>query len=73
MTHDELKEALLNWRPVVHASPSIGDIEYKRVSAIIYRVNDKNKIVITAELAAASGNSVSIVSPEYVKYKECKP
>lgn len=41
MTHDELKEALLNRRPVVHTSPSLGDLTYERVSAIIYRINDK--------------------------------
>lgn len=70
MTHDELKEALLSRRPVVHTSPSIGDITYKCVSAIIYRVNDKNKVVISAELAATCGNSVSIVNPSQVKYKE---
>lgn len=70
MTHDELKAALLSRRPVVHTSPSIGDITYERVSAIIYRINDKNKIVVTAELADKCGHSVSIVDPAKVKYKE---
>lgn len=39
MTNDELKQALFNKRPVIHNMPSLGEIEYKCVSAIIYRVN----------------------------------
>lgn len=70
MTHDELKEALLNRRPVVHTSPSLGDLTYERVSAIIYRINDKNKIVVSAELVDKCGHSVSIVDPAKVRYKE---
>lgn len=70
MTHEELKEALLNRRSVIWRSPSVGDITYERVSAIIYRINDKNKIVVSAELADKCGHSVSIVDPAKVKYKE---
>lgn len=70
MTHDELKEALLNRRPVIWNSPSLGELAYERVSAIIYRINDKNKIVVTAELTDKCGRSVSIVEPAKVRYKE---
>lgn len=72
MTHEELKEALLSRRPVIWASPYVGDIAYKYVSAIIYRASGKSKITVTAELADECGRSVSIVDPAKIRYREGK-
>lgn len=70
MTNDELKQALFNKRPVIHNAPTIGEIEYKCVSAIIYRVNKEGKLTISAELTDKYEHSVSIVDPYKVRYKE---
>lgn len=69
MTPIELKEALLNRRPVIHASPYMGEISYSRVSAVIYRVDEENKIVVSAELEDHCRHSVTITTPEQVRYK----
>lgn len=69
MTHDELKQALFNRRPVVHAVSGT-ETEYDHVSAIIYRLNKNQKLVVSAELSDKCGHSVSIVGPERVRYKE---
>lgn len=70
MTNDELKQALFNKRPVIHNMPLLGEIEYKCVSAIIYRVNKQSKLDISAELTDICGHSVSTVDPALLRYKE---
>ena len=62
MTNEEAKEALQNKTPVV-----CGGIEYKRLSAIIYRYNDKGEFLISAELLDKRGNSVTIAQMKYVR------
>ena len=61
MTHEDLKEAVFSGCPVEH-----GDVEYKCVSAIIYR-NRGGKVDITAELLDSNEHGVSIVNPARVK------
>ncbi len=70
MTNDELKQALFNKRPVIHNKPPLGEIEYKCVSAIIYRVNKEGKLDISAELTDICGHSVSTADPAQLRYKE---
>ena len=69
MNNTELKEALFNQRPVILKMPLLDDIEYSKVSALIYRVVD-GKTKITAELYDKSGNGVTVAPPEYIRYKE---
>lgn len=72
MTNEELKEALLSKKPVIYGG-SVScrpcDYEYECVSAVIYR-NSGGKIKVTAELTDKNGNSVMIVDPERVRYKD---
>lgn len=65
MTNEEAKEALQNKTPVV-----CGGIEYKRISAIIYRYDDKGKFLISAELVDKKAQSVTIARLEDVKKVE---
>jgi hypothetical protein len=65
MNNNELKEAFVARRPVVH-----NGIIYERISAIIYRLRPNGTIYTEAELMDKCGHSVSIVSPERVKDKE---
>lgn len=69
MNNTELKEALFNKRPVIFNMPSLGEIRYKCVSAIIYRVKD-GKLTVSAEIEDKCGHSVTIVRPESIRYEE---
>ena len=55
MTGEEIKDALLKGYPV-----SAGGIEYKCVSAIIYR-KQSGRITVSGELLDKNRNSVTIV------------
>jgi hypothetical protein len=63
MKNAELKEVLMSQEPVTH-----NGIEYKRVSAIIYR-NEGGKLYVQAELLDKNANSVSIASPDRITRK----
>ena len=63
MTNTELKDVLMAGEPV-----TCNDIEYKCVSAVIYR-NEGGKLRIQAELLDRNANSVSIASPDKIKRK----
>ena len=65
MTSDEAKVALRDRTPVV-----CGGIEYKRITAITYRYNDKGQFLISAELLDKRENSVTVARMEDVKLKE---
>ena len=65
MTSEEAKIALQNKSPVV-----CGGIEYKRLTAIIYRYSDKGKFLVSAELLDKNENSVTIAQMKDVKIKE---
>ncbi len=69
MNNEELKEALVSGRPVIFDMPSLGQLEYKCVSAIIYR-HICGKLKITAELEDKCGHSVTIVDPKDIRFKE---
>ncbi len=64
MTNPELKEALLQGYPVI-----CRNIEYARVSAIIYRAVN-GRIVVSAELMDKGGKSVTIVQSKDVSKEE---
>ena len=55
MTNAEAKEALKNRTPVIY-----NNIEYLYISAIIYRYDKNNNLVISAELADKCKHSVTI-------------
>lgn len=55
MTNEEAKEAMQKQTPVV-----CDGIEYRRISAIIYRYDHRGKLYISAELLDKRANSVTI-------------
>lgn len=61
MTVDELKEAWRTCAPV-----KFRNIEYLRISALIYRRNDKNEPFLQVELLGKYNNSVVIAAPREV-------
>ena len=61
MTVDELKEAWRTRAPVKHR-----DIEYRRITALIYRRDDKNEPFLQVELLGKNNNSVVIAAPREV-------
>lgn len=61
MTVDELKEAWRTRAPVKHR-----DIEYRRITALIYRRDDKNEPFLQVELLGQNNNSVVIAAPREV-------
>lgn len=71
MTNDELKEALLNRRPVVVDIPLLGKIEYAYVSGIRYfKIKNENRIGVSAELTDKNRtNAVTYVDPKIISYK----
>ena len=69
MDNTELKEALFNKRPVIFNMPSVGELHYKCVSAIIYRVKN-GKLSVSAEIEDKCGHSVTIVDPKKIRYEE---
>lgn len=70
MNNEELKEALINRRPIIARSPLMGEIEYAYVSAIIYKRNERGGVYVIAELIDKCGRSVTVTDPKYLKYKE---
>lgn len=54
MTNDEAKTALFRRTPVTY-----NGIEYLCISAIIYRVDSNNELIISAELLDKSRRSVT--------------
>lgn len=61
MTVDELKEVWRTRAPVKHR-----DIEYCRITALIYRRDDKNEPFLQVELLDKNNNSVVIAAPREV-------
>lgn len=74
MTSEELKTALLNGRAVIYRAPNSGgtELEYKCVSAVIYRADGMGGIRVTAEIEDKNGRSVVIVDPAKIRYKDEK-
>ena len=61
MTVDELKEA---WR--IRAPVKCRDIEYRRITALIYRRDDNKREFLQVELVGKNSNSVVIAAPREV-------
>lgn len=62
MTIEEAKAAYYADKPVIH-----DDIEYKRISALIYRKEVGKRPYLRLELFDKCEHSVMIVSPEKIK------
>lgn len=67
MTSEEIKKAMREFSPVQH-----NGIEYKRITAYIYRVVETHKrgtfkTVLQVELLDRGGNSVTIAEAEKVE------
>ena len=60
MTNAELKAALQSRKPVVLRSPHLGELKYRRVSAIKYTLDSSDNIIVQAELLDYNDHSVTI-------------
>ena len=67
MGNNELKDALQNRRPVILSHPVYGEIECLRVNKVIYSINEKDELIVSAELLSAP-HSVIIALPQYIRY-----
>lgn len=70
MTSEEIKQAMLNFTPIMCEG-----IEYERINAYIYRVvntSGKYKTVMQVELKDKSANSVVIADAKKVSIAERK-
>lgn len=74
MTSEEIKTALLNGHAVLFRAPNSGgtELEYKRVSAVIYRADGMGGIRVTAELEDRNSRSAVIAEPEKIRYKDAE-
>ena len=68
MTDAEVRAAFQSGAPVRYLDFR-GEIEYDRISAVIFR-RDENGLKMTAELTDSSGRSVLIAKPEDIKLKQ---
>lgn len=62
MTNEEVKKALFDESPVEHKG-----IQYKCITAIIYRRKSEKEVIVLAELMDRNKNSVSIAPIKDVK------
>ena len=60
MTNSELKATLQSRSPVVYRSVRYGEMRYKRIYAIRYTLDEKDNIIIQAELLDYNDNSITI-------------
>lgn len=65
MDNDELKNAMFKGLPVEYQ-----DMEFLRISAIIYRADKTGKLWVQVELMDKNNNSVAIAAPEKVHLKQ---
>ena len=65
MTSEEAKQCLYSRKEVV-----CNDITYERMKAIIYRLDERDNIIVSAELLDKNRNSVTIAQLKDVKEKE---
>lgn len=69
MDGEQLKNALLNKRPVILKNSDGSESVYKCVTAIRYTEKD-GRVLMSAEIADLNANSVVICAPEKLRYKE---
>ena len=67
-----MKNVLITKQPVILNDQNLGKIKLSKVTAIIYRSNEKGKINISAECLDYSGNSCMIVNPKYLEIDDGK-
>lgn len=65
MTNEEVKQAFFSGVPV-----QVKEIEYKRISAIIYRLDREKKLIVSAELQDKCGHSVTIARVQDINFVE---
>lgn len=68
MTNEELKQALTSGREVVLTNEYGAEIEYSRVTAIVYRMKG-GRISVSAELLDKCGRSVVLCDPQRIRAK----
>lgn len=64
MTSEEAKKCLMTRQEVM-----CNGLNYERISAIIYRLDERDNIVISAELLDKNRNSVTVAQLKDVKEK----
>lgn len=67
MNNIELKNVLITKQHVILNDQNLGKIKLSKVTAIIYRADEKGKINISAECLDYSGKSCMIVNPKYLE------
>lgn len=65
MTNDEAKEAFRNRTPVYY-----NGVQYLKITAIIYRYDHFDNLLVSAELLDRCGNSVVIARLKDIKGEE---
>ena len=68
MTNAELKEALLNKKPVIVTTNDGTELHCRSVYGIIYRAS-KGNVSVSAEVLDKSGNCVYIADPKQIRYE----
>lgn len=71
MNNEEVKQALANGKPVIYFMPLVGDVNYDRVSAVIYRIIN-GELAVIAELEDKKGRSTATVRIDRLRFKEFK-
>lgn len=64
MTNEEAKQAFLKRTPIIH-----NGIEYLCISAIIYKIDKNNELLISAELLDRSKRGVTIARVKDISLK----
>lgn len=68
MTNAELKEALLNHKPVVLSMNDGTELHCECVTGVIYRVRN-NAIAVSAEVTDSNGKCIYISDPKQIRYE----
>ena len=55
---------------VCKSSVVSGGIKYTKIKALIYELSDKNEIIVSAELLAKCGNSVTVTKIDNVEVEK---
>ena len=67
MTNEEAKQALFSGAPVI-----CKEVDYARVTAIIYRVDRDGQLIVSAELQDKCGHSITIARVQDIQgVSEC--
>lgn len=72
MENIDLKNVLIAKKPVILNDQNLGKIKLSKVTAIIYRLDEKGNIKISAECLDYSGKACMIVNPKYLEIDDGK-